>query len=798
MSQFLSYQEMLTEVETLIREDEEAAEDRRTLSAFYNGRETMSPEKAESEGVRNVINHMLGFDSMNMAKIQVESIYTRGSILWQVKVENLKPEELHMKSVWENQIQQKLSEIIRKARRFKPEWKSVAGELPLFGNAVLGFLDQYDWCPRLCRVYVPRGVGILAEEIPHCAMLDFMTVAELRKALSCSKRRKELGYDSCWNDSSLYTVIKMLEGNIGSSPAHFVTSATEPVDEAEESRQMDSMTASTVRLRLPIYRFYVAKDNDDGTRTFDLVIMPRITAHQKESLTKSNIAIPSVLFHKADYHDRAEEFIHPMFVDCQIGGRTMWHRVMGLGRLNYDSDVEVEEFFSEALTGAKEKMRRVYQVATATDWELLKSWASGDGPSNVLPPGVSVADMGREPNFQHAMTPFQMLMQLTRRNSGPMVNNPGLGSHESELEVNALERQNRSAEALASRMGDIYECCDALGHEIFRRFLSPDILPTDKGYNEIKEFQQFLREKKIPIGHLRAIRDGKLTNVTIKASRAAGDGNTVQQRMANAALMQRLHLFPEEAQKIILRRVTAEETQDHDFAETVVPFKPRRDSNQITVSSQENDTMDRQGILGYVPPLNDDDLDLTHIEEHMRSMQADLERGKVRPWDKVDLEGFKVKGAHTFAHIERFGAAKENGEQANQMNQQLQALAKEGQEFENNLQEQEEKAKNPLSEKEKADLAMKERELQHKNRVQNDLVAFREKSLAQKTGQILMDGQNKARELADRAVNDEHSRTMSESEMLKQRYEDAQRDAETNANRPPAETPENANPTMIQ
>jgi len=796
MSQFLDYSEMLTEVETLVREDDNAAADRRTLSAFYNGRETMTKAEAENEGVKNVINHMLGFDSMNMAKIQVESIYTKGSLLWMINIDNLKPDQLHMKSVWETQIQQKLSQIIREARRFKPEWKAVAGELPLFGSATLGFLDQYDWCPRLMRVYVPRGTGILANEIPHCAMLDYMTIAELRTALSCSKRRKEMGYDSCWKDEHLFSAIKMLEGNIGASPSHFVTSATEPVDEMEENLRMEGGTSSTSRARLPIYRFYVSKDNDDGSRTYDLVIMPRVTATQKESMTRANLSIPVVLFHKADYHERAEEFLHPLFIDCQIGGRTLWHRVMGLGRLNYDSDVEVEAFFSEALTGAREKMRRVYQVSTASDWELLKSWAAGDGPSNVLPPGVSVADMGREPNFQHAMTPFQMLMQLTRRNGASMVQNPGLGSHAEELEVNALERQNRSSEALASRMGDIYECCDALGHEIFRRFLSSDILPTDKGYAEIKEFQQFLRDKKIPIAHLRAMTGGRMANVTIKASRAAGDGNSVQQRMSNAALMQRLHLFPEAAQKIILRRVTADETQDHDFAEEVVPFKPRRDTNQITVSSQENDTMDRQGILEYVPPLNDDDLDKTHIEEHMRSMQADVERGKVRPWDKVDLAAFQVKGAHTYAHIERYGMSKENGEEANAMKQALQKMAKAGDEYANNIQAKEES--NQMSEKEKAELAFKERELRHKDRVQNDLVRFRAETLAQNNGKILTNANLKARELADKSVDMEHNRTLSEAELLKERFESSQSDIATAAARPGEPTPENAQPTQIQ
>jgi len=800
---FRTYEEMLLEAEQLLREDYDDAYDRRVLSDFYNGKETMSRSEAENEGVRNVINHMLGFDTMNLAKIQVEGIYTKGSILWHINLMNMKQELLHMKSDWELKIQQKLNEIVRKSRRFKPEWKSLAGELPLFGAACLTFKDQYDWCPQLTRVYVPRMTGILANEVSHSMMLDHMTLFELRKARSCSRRRRELGYKSHWREAELTKVIEMLEGNIGSTPSNFVNSANEPEDEAQEKMDMDHGTGSTTRACIPVYRMYIARtDTETGEQPYDLVIMPRLTATQRDVFTKRQVSLPSVLFHCPAYFDRADEFLHPFFVDCKLGGRTSWHRVMGLGRLNYDSDVETEEFFSEAMAGAREKMRRVYQVNTASDWELLKTWASGEGPANVLPPGVTVADLGREPNFQYAMTPFNLLMQLTRRNGASQMSNPGSGSHAEELEVNALERQNRSAEALAARMGDIYECGDALGHEIFRRFLSEYVLPGEPGYAEIAEFQTFLKEKGIPISYLRKMKGGKLQNVSIKSSRAAGDGSAVQQKMANGMMLSRLELFPEEAQKIILRRIVASETSDHDFAETVVPYKPRRDSNQVNIATQENDTMDRQGILGYVPPVNDDDLDQTHIEEHMRSMEADVERGKVRPWDKIDVEGFKSKGAHTYSHIERFKGVKANGEQANQMVQKLQELAKAGQEYANNIQEQEEASKKPLTQKEEIDAMQKEKEIEHKKRVQDDLVDFREKSLAQKTGKALIDTSLRAREIAGNQQNMEHQQTMSETGVLQKKLADEQSsiesDQRTAAAKDAMPPPENAEPTLIQ
>lgn len=221
----------------------------------------------------------------------------------------------------------------------------------------------------------------------------------------------------------------------------------------------------------------------------------------------------------------------------------------------------------------------------------------------------------------------------------------------------------------------------------------------------------------------------QFANVKVTTSRAAGDGNTIKRAMANASLMSRLSLFSAEAQQVILRRVTAEETEDYDFAETVVPYEPSRDTNQVVVATQENDTMDKQGIINYVPPLNKDDLDPIHLDEHMRSMSADLARAKVRPWDQVDLAAFMVKGSHCAIHIQKLQANDANKELANQYMQQLQKIAKQGQEFANNLNKQNESASAQMSQKEQADLQLKDRGLGLKERAQVKLEEHRKEAL---------------------------------------------------------------------
>ncbi len=715
----LTFEEMLTEATEMLREDNLDAQDRATLLDFYNG------GSAGCDGV----NHLLGYDGINLAKGQIESVSSKGKAMFDIRLFNLPRDKAHMREKMELTIRQAFHEMIKRSRRFKPQWKAVSGEIAILGSGSFVFKDPYDWCPVMARPYVPRGSGMLPESLPYIVLYDHMTIIDLRDALKAAEGRESMGYTSSWRKNELRTCIASLEGTLKgrATPDSYTIETTnaDAPDMDEEDRQAGAGGTSGSKMRIPVFRFFT--QNDDGTVA--MTILPKLTGDQLKDITKSSKAYPRALFHDENYFKSMRSLIHPFFVDCKIGGKPLWHRVLGLGRLNYDSDVEAEEFFNDAMTGARENLRRLYQLESTADWDMLKMWGEGNGPTNAIPPGVKLADVSRQPNFQHSLQPLQMLMQLTQRNAAQM--SPDGKNRTGELEVQAMERQSRNAEMLAARMNDIYECTDALGQEMFTRAISDELLPTDVGYNDAMEFQEELRKHGISIVFLRAVdKNGRLKNINVTCSRAAGDGNSVKRAMANQMLVSRLSLFPAEAQQIILRRVTAEATDDHEFAEEIVPFEPRRDTNQMAVSMAENQACERMGILGVVPQLNPDDLDEVHVEAHMLSMQADLERAKIRPWDKIDLTGFKAKGAHTMAHIQRMSKSEANKERGNALNQKLQGLAKQAQEHENNLGKQEEKQTTPMSEKEKAELQLKAQKAELDQRKQASLEEHRKDALA--------------------------------------------------------------------
>lgn len=722
---FSSYEDMLREANKLVEEDEFDAQDRAAIQSFYNGRETMSRSEAETQGVENITNHLFGFDSLDLSRRQIESVYTKSTTIFEFEFHKA---DMRVRDEWERRVAIDLDRIIKKSRRFKPEWKSLAGELTLFGRGVFVFRDNEDWCPVIGRPFTPRGTGILPNQVPYCVVPDYMTVKDLYDALASSQRRNEMGIESYWREADLKTLIATITGTLNQEPTlmtnYGLTSANAPADEIKETHQMGAAGDAGLRTRVPVFYFYIGNMDKKGC-PFDLVILPRLSTAQIKSMHEKALAVPRALYDKPEYFECADCFLHPFFIDCELGGRTSWHRVMGLGRLNYDPDVELEEFFNEAMAGSRENIRRLYQVGSSADWEILKNWSSGNGPTNVLPPGVQLAEQNKSPNFQYAFQTIQMLSQLTRRNASS--NSPLMGDGKAgELEINAIERQGRNAEALAARMGDVYECADTLGLEVFRRFLSDNALEGDRGYEEIKEFHKCLKEYGIPRAMLlRWVEQGE---VVVKMSRSAGDGDTIRRRMANQMLMSRIQMFGSEAQQLILRRITAEETGDYDFAQQVVPYEQKDPPDQVERANDENDQCERLGIINIIPQLNDDDLDLVHVNYHFRGLQAWVARGNIRKWDQVDVAGFHALGGHCAAHIKKLLANPEMKQMGTQLMQQLQQLVTQGEEFANNLEKQQQA--NELTQKDQADIQLKQQKQALAERAQGSLEEHRNAALA--------------------------------------------------------------------
>lgn len=672
----------LAECARLIKEDEIPSSDRASISSFYNGLETLSPGEAADRNVSSLTNHLLGFDPLKAAHEQLNNIYARPKELWGYAIDG--PWEEAQKDAWAMEMAKDLNQIIKRSRRFKPEWNGVTGEITLHGRGVMLHKDNFDWCPQLSFLYVPRGTGVTPESITYGCIPNRLTVSDLERYLKAAERD-----GSSWNKKAIQETLDWLK-NPDEPPINHesTTSAVERAPEIQEHEAQSGVGGNThQRTSIPVYYFYEVDHSKPG-KPVSLTILADHVASFTRSNDETDADLPEkTLFKKRDHFESVNHWAHLFFVDCYIGGPTSYHRTMGLGRLNYEADVDIEEFFNDYLQGVRDAMRRVWKMKNSSDIETARQFQSEF--QNIIPEGFDAVQFQHIPNFQHALAPLQFLRQASKSNANAAFSNQGIATGE-ELEVQAIERQSRSASAVANRMADVYECLDALGEEITRRFIFAPNPTSSLGYAEVAEFRERMKEKGIPIEEIGKMRNGQFLYLKVKTSREAGDGNAVMENMVNGTLIQNLGLYSPEAQQLIKRKFTASLTKDSDLAEVLVPYQQEPDPDQEMDADQENDLAMREGILGVPIPTRRRDIDMRHIPRHFRGLQALLAKGEIRGWDEMDVAGFKSLAAHTVLHIQNHGAIKANTGEARGLMTALQNMASQGDKFIQNLQQKRE------------------------------------------------------------------------------------------------------------
>ena len=731
---FQDANDVVDECELLVNEDRYNAEDRAAIASFYNGRETMTAADAERQGITELTNHLFGHDAIATASNQIASITTKSPTIFKIKLLSGPQEK---RDLWQTKITEALNKAIVRSKRFNAEWKAASGEVSLYGRSHLLFPDNEDWCPIMRRPYVPRGTKA-GDPPKFLCIRDRMTLRRLYRMKAHAER---VGEGSSWKLKGINSVISALEGNFKpgtKNPTSHDLSNTVVPDEQEFERQEGADNASRNRTTIPVYFMFSARDDEAGC-PYDLTIVARFSSQMKHEAEQQAYELNPLLFDEDGYFPSARRFIHSFFVDVSIGGETTWHRTEGLGHLNYDSDVDTEEFFNAAMQGSKENLRRMFKVSTSADRETLDRWLMGDEYNNVIPEGVDVVEGTRNPNFQYAFTTIQMLQQLSRRNARSSISNSDLGKSVDELEVQALERQGRSAEAIANRMNDIYLSLDEIGEEMFRRFTNDTVLPIDGGYDEIKYFQDCLKESGIPLKFLGVTVNGRLKNVEVRVNRVAGDGDSVREQIATNFLMNSLGLYSPQSQQIILRRITAQQTRDHDLAQELVPEIKTPPHFQVLAAQQENDAALANGVSRlmtgqpFTSPLNREDIHEEHLPVHMIGLTSLLARGQVQPWTEVEAEGFSALGRHAMLHVQALYQAESKRQIAQQFEAQLKQLAGAADQLVAQLQQRRQQEQDQPSAveveklrqgQEKIDLAKeKERAIQDDRTIKNTLKA---------------------------------------------------------------------------
>jgi len=675
---FDNYSELLIEADSLRQKNDIADGERVLIQAFYNGESVTSDEEAADQGIDQNINHLFGWNSMSKASGRVESPKDQ-PIIWNLEFPIIPPE---MREGIESEVTKMLNQIIRDSDKMTQPIRSFAGEVTLQGRACLAHTDITTWYPKFIDPLVPHGTLATRDDLPYFIVPMMLSRYQLEEGL-----RKSEKPGSNWNGDSCRQAIAAIKSATvsGATASSSLGNSTTRAEE-QSAKQQTTDVPTMRRLKLPVYMCYISNPSDEGN-PWDLVIVPRYSQGQREFIMKTRNEKGSVddwLYHGKKIFKNVGQVIHELFLETNLGGELYWHSAIGMGRLSFESDQDIEDGFNAMLTSIKEAMKRMYVVSPGSDREQLQRFLSET--SNLIPEGVTIAEMGSGPNYQHIMTAINMLSNHSRKLSASATGNQD--TFDDELQVQAMERQQEQQEMLSRRMSSVYAFYKKLGDEVVRRFFAAPVVKGCDGYYEVMEFRQRLKDLvgQETFALLSKEAEGQLVNVRVRPNKAAGDGDSMKALAGNRFLLSQAHRFNADAQQEILRSAVITETGDADKAERLVPRQPGTDGVQEAIAMAENGNARAFGFTGNTMPLNKGDIHVRQIPVHLQYLAGIVAKGGMVGWEDDDYAEFMAVGSHTAIHIQTVAQIPEQKELAMSYQAELQKISREGQEFANNMQ----------------------------------------------------------------------------------------------------------------
>lgn len=668
-------------------------EDRAIVSNFFNGAPPLTDEEAQDLGFTINVNHLFGFQELTTASDQIFGLYTKPASLVEIDLDAAPPGK---RLLWSMGVTSDASRVFRKIEGFKTAYQGVSGDGAMHGEGLFFFPNTTFPLPKQCplsRMLVPDDSSTDVRELSHFGIEHFLSLVDLRHYWETAPKG--------WKGPALQAVMaKIYEGSMTEGnaihPSNF--------EEAEYRRQENSAIGyqNTARRRpgVEVVYFYQQRADLPGY-PYDLTIKVNCEA---DSLDKG-----AILYEGEGVIPGIQKCLHPFFMDCIIGGAPKWHRVLGLGPLNYQINHAVELLVNRAQQATMEGSMNLWQANNATTREaaqqiLLKH-------NGILPEGLSLVPDRFEANFSGILNMIQFFRQAGSKNARGVT--PNDGQKNDQLEVQAISEMNQGASMTNNRTSNWYDYLDRMWSEAFSRLTNPFIDPEECGYSEIMDFQDSMKRRGIPLFWLQR------ANVSVKAVRLVGDGLRHKELEAASYLTTNRNQFAPEVQPKITRLCTGLVLDNYSLAEELTPIQEEPDAPQQLRADSENAIM--LAMRKQLAP-NADDIDELHVMAHFPAMEMLISDGlqfQNAAFTHQQKESFLIIGAHIHVHINRIEGRAQNSikdperEKAMAMMQQLNQLAAMGDKLSNNLdQQQEGQQQQPIDPIEMARLQLDSQKLQ--------------------------------------------------------------------------------------
>ncbi len=329
-----------------------------------------------------------------------------------------------------------------------------------------------------------------------------------------------------------------------------------------------------------------------------------------------------------------------------LGSNAYYHGIRGLGWKIFPMVQELNKLMSGSLDSAKQSAALMVQPVDENS--LGDTPLVAIGGCTVLHPGYKLQSRAFPDLSQSVFPVITALRNHLMDSTGQYTAQSALGGKsERQTRFEVAARLEQAGKLSVTAFNLWYSPGDRLFREMFRRTVSPDLVPGLPGYEEVAEFRRRVAEAGVPEEALYAV-DHKRT----RAVRAVGAGSQAARVSALYELTEMMSGFDEEGRHNLLRdRVAARIGKD--AADRYIPRVPgRRPPIDAKVAELETALL----LDGRVIDVAPNDMHDVHANVQVPKMVevADaVDKGRTDP--RQAFAGFQALWEHCSAHVEAMG-----------------------------------------------------------------------------------------------------------------------------------------------
>lgn len=656
---------------------------------FTNMMSTLTEEEAKKMNRTEITNHGLTYYNMVQQEAQYVSMVSMTNAICEVVVDTDNPEQDAITSLRVSEAVNKFA--LHRKGKFLNFWRKVAGEVVIQGGVPVTMPEKYGWLPKVrIDMFFPTETDLDAENIPYAFDPVELTLYDLEKYQKSFESRGSRFI----NGKAVSKLIKKIKEQINDQFKYGPSSESLEVTRSIRDRRLTKERATTITG----YWFYEVR-----TSGADQYVSATLLVD-----TVSGIDLPNdgsldrayMIAHIEKAYANADDWLHNVFVDSEIGGVKNMDSLKGVAEMTYPSNVDIEELFNLVLEGDKMRARPKVRLTNGADPKKVLAW---DMMRDTFAP-EGVEEMPFKGSSQQLLTPMSFLQQVSAAMSTSHVSN---GPQGGELRQQAVERQQNNATLQANRVTEAYNHLESILEIVVYRLLAGPTKPGAEGYRETQCVRNHLKKYGIDGKALAEREYGTFKHIRIRAKRTIGNGDLQQQIATSDWLMTNSSSFSPAVRPTVLRTAVALRTQDPDLAENLVKVPSSIINNQRIVAENEYDTIRRRAALGQVLPTGDTDIDHNHVETHLIDMQAHVATDQFQPWTMLDVLTFAGAVEHVGLHLRNMQENPASAAEAKLYIQNYQQIVQSAQPVVQRVEEDNGSEQSKLSPKEQDEMRLK-------------------------------------------------------------------------------------------